>query len=206
MNVLCVLVYSCCWGGEREQALCAQRSMKIQRETRAQPGNTWNNAIPCGCGGRGSRSRCSWWHICCVTLLFLAHGLFPHTWSTHGFLCQWPFWGSTQSKPMETGWCGGGCLLLCDIGREPSAWLQLPHVFCCGTLIKLLCPAGVLWCCEGSGLGCLPPAIQMQISFVLIPHNCSASRLGLPQAPRKPCLLRLQFRLYIICDNYSYKV
>lgn len=96
-----------------------------------------------------------------------------------------------------------------DTGGNCNAWLQITNVFCCGTLIKLLFPAGALWCCEWSRAqpAHRPPlAIQMQISFVLIPHNCSASRLGLPEAPRKSCLLRLQFRLYIICDNYSYKV
>lgn len=37
-----------------------------------------------------------------------------------------------------------------------NAWLQITHVFCCGTLIKLLLPAGVLWCCECSGLPARP--------------------------------------------------
>lgn len=91
-----------------------------------------------------------------------------------------------------------------------NAWLQITNVFCCGTLIKLLFQ--LVHCGAVNGAGPARPSsppllvIQMQISFVLIPHNCSASRLGLPEAPRKSCLLRLQFRLYIICDNYSYKV
>lgn len=37
-----------------------------------------------------------------------------------------------------------------------NAWLQITNVFCCGTLIKLLLPAGVLWCCEWSGLPAAP--------------------------------------------------
>lgn len=37
-----------------------------------------------------------------------------------------------------------------------NAWLQITNVFCCGTLIKLLLPAGVLSCCEWSVLAARP--------------------------------------------------
>lgn len=37
-----------------------------------------------------------------------------------------------------------------------NAWLQITNVFCCGTLIKLLLPAGVLSCCECSVFAARP--------------------------------------------------
>lgn len=56
-----------------------------------------------------------------------------------------------------------------------NAWLQITNVFCCGTLIKLLLPAGVLWCCEWSGLPARPrspsPAFRCKsalYSFLII--------------------------------------
>lgn len=53
--------------------------------------------------------------------------------------------------PAETSGCGrpnGNC----------NAWLQITNVFCCGTLIKLLFPAGALWCSEWSPPLAPPPS------------------------------------------------
>lgn len=53
--------------------------------------------------------------------------------------------------PAETSSGVGGRSLLRDTDGNFNAWLQITNVFCCGTLIKLLFPAAVLWCCEWRG-------------------------------------------------------
>lgn len=126
-------------------------------------GNTAGDACPAREHLEYRHSLWLWRERVAFQMFLVAHPLcdaaFPLPWavsthirSTHGFLCQQPFWGSTRSKPVEAA--AYSCV---TPGGKPTAWLQIPRVFCCGTLIKLLCPAGVLWCCEGSGLGSPPP-------------------------------------------------
>lgn len=83
--------------------------------------------------------------------------------------------GAPSAAPMThavTEAAGGFCV---TPDGSFNAWLQITNVFCCGTLIKLLLPAGVLWCCERSRLPAPLPGFEMQMGFVLLSHNCSAS-------------------------------
>lgn len=80
---------------------------------------------------------------------------------------SWKNAGLCCAEDRVRSW-GGSLVLLRATAGTCNACLQITNVFCCGTLIKLLFPAGALWCCEWSGAQPSPFRCKSALCSLLI--------------------------------------